>query len=84
MTTLTVTGKGQITLKRDLLQHIGINQGQRVEVIKLPNGELRIKAEQSTQPIENVFGLLNDKAAGKAASMKEMNQAIAAGWAGLK
>ena len=43
MTTLTVTAKGQITLKRDLLQHIGIQQGQKVEVVKLPDGELRIK-----------------------------------------
>ncbi|CAM5214784.1 hypothetical protein OURE66S_04362 [Oligella ureolytica] len=45
MTTLSITTKGQITLKRELLQHMGIEQGQRVEVLKLPNGELKIRAE---------------------------------------
>lgn len=84
MTTLSVTAKGQITLKRDLLQHMGIKQGQRVEVVKLPDGELRIKAKQQTQPISHVFGLLKDKTAGTVVSIEEMNQAVAAGWAGDK
>ncbi|NHC60941.1 AbrB/MazE/SpoVT family DNA-binding domain-containing protein [Paenalcaligenes suwonensis] len=84
MTTLTVTAKGQITLKRDLLQHIGIQQGQKVEVVKLPDGELRIKAKQQIQPISNVFGLLKDKTSGKVVSLEDMNQAVAAGWAGEK
>lgn len=84
MTTLTVTAKGQITLKRDLLQHIGIQQGQKVEVVKLPNGELRIKAKQQIQPISNVFGLLKDKTSGDVVSLEDMNQAVAAGWAGDK
>ncbi len=84
MTTLSVTAKGQITLKRDLLQHIGIQQGQRVEVVKLPDGELRIKAKQQTQPISSVFGLLKDRTAGTVVSIEEMNQAVAAGWTGDK
>lgn len=84
MTTLSVTAKGQITLKRDLLQHMGIKQGQRVEVVKLPDGELRIKAKQQTQSISHVFGLLKDKTAGTVVSIEEMNQAVAAGWTGDK
>lgn len=84
MTTLSVTSKGQITLKRDLLQHLGIQRGQRVEVIKLPDGELRIKAKESVQPISHVFGLLKDKTSGEVVSIEEMNQAIADGWTGEK
>ncbi len=84
MTTLSVTAKGQITLKRDLLQHIGIQQGQKVEVVKLPDGELRIKAKQQTQSISSVFGLLKDKTAGTVVSIEDMNQAVAAGWTGDK
>jgi antitoxin PrlF len=38
---LTVTAKGQVTLKRDLLQHLGIKPGERVDFEKLPGGELR-------------------------------------------
>lgn len=80
MTTLSVTAKGQIILKRDLLQHIGIQQGQKVEVVKLPDGELRIKAKQQSQPISSIFGLLKDKTAGKIVSIEEMNQLVAEGW----
>ena len=35
MTALTVTAKGQITLRRGLLQHLGIAPGQQLEVDKL-------------------------------------------------
>ena len=41
MITLSVTAKGQITLKKELLQHIGLQHGEQIEVIKLPDGELR-------------------------------------------
>jgi bifunctional DNA-binding transcriptional regulator/antitoxin component of YhaV-PrlF toxin-antitoxin module len=32
MTTLTVTAKGQITLKQELLRHLKVSPGQKVEV----------------------------------------------------
>ena len=35
MPTLTVTAKGQITLRRELLQHLHIQPGQQVTVDKL-------------------------------------------------
>jgi len=38
-TIMTTTSKGQLTLKRDLLQHLGVNPGERLEFKKLPNGE---------------------------------------------
>jgi len=80
MSTLSVTSRGQITLRRDLLQHIGIQPGQKVEVLKLPHGELRIKAKKKTQPINNVFSLLKDKTSGVVLSTEEINQAVSTGW----
>ena len=44
MTTLTLTTKGQITLKKELLQHLGINVGDNINVEKLPNGSLSFQA----------------------------------------
>ncbi|MGE0222579.1 MAG: AbrB/MazE/SpoVT family DNA-binding domain-containing protein [Acetobacteraceae bacterium] len=41
---LTITAKGRVTLKRDLLQHLGIRPGERAEFEKLPGGELRVRA----------------------------------------
>jgi len=33
-----VTSKGQVTLRRELLAHLGIQPGQRVDVEVLPGG----------------------------------------------
>ena len=37
-TTLTVTAKGQITLRKEVLRHLGATPGQKVEIDLLPNG----------------------------------------------
>jgi hypothetical protein len=34
-----VTGKGQVTLKRDLLQHLGINKQQHRQLPRSARGE---------------------------------------------
>jgi len=83
MTTLAVTMKGQITLKRDLLHHLGIKPGERVELDMLPNGELRLKATRPTGTIEGFLGVLAGKTK-KIATIDEINEAIASGWAGIK
>ncbi|MCO5118306.1 MAG: AbrB/MazE/SpoVT family DNA-binding domain-containing protein [Burkholderiaceae bacterium] len=81
MPTLTVTTKGQVTLKRDLLQHLGIKPGERVELEKLPGGELRVRAVRPTGTIDGFLGLLAGKT-DKAATIEEINEAAASGWAG--
>ena len=37
MTTLTVTSKGQVTLRKDLLRHIGVSPGGKISVESEPN-----------------------------------------------
>lgn len=81
MASLTVTVKGQITLKRDLLQHLGIKPGERLDFEKLPGGELRVRAARPTGSIDGFLGLLADKTK-KVATIEEINEAAAAGWAG--
>ena len=44
MSTLTVTAKGQITLKQELLRHLNVVPGQKVEVEKLPDGRIVVGA----------------------------------------
>ena len=81
---LAVTAKGQVTLKRDLLQHLGIQPGERIDLEKLPEGELRIKAARPAGAIENFFHALDGKIkrGGKPLSIEDMNDIAAAGWAG--
>jgi len=81
MLSLAITAKGQVTLKRDLLQHLGIEPGQRLDFEKLPAGELRIKAAKPRGSIDRFIGLLADKT-NKVATIEEINEAAAAGWAG--
>ena len=81
MPSLAVTMKGQITLKRDLLQHLGIKPGERIDFDKLPNGELRVKAARPTGTIDSFIGRHAGKAR-NAMTIKEMNEIAASGWAG--
>ncbi|REF27733.1 AbrB family transcriptional regulator [Xenorhabdus cabanillasii] len=83
MVSLSVTTKGQITLKRDLLQHLGIKPGEQINLDKLPNGELRIRAARPTGTIDDLFGLLAGKTT-KIATIEEINEAAAIGWSGDK
>ena len=43
-TTLTVTAKGQVTLREEVLRHLGVAPGQKVEMYLLPNGRLEVRA----------------------------------------
>jgi bifunctional DNA-binding transcriptional regulator/antitoxin component of YhaV-PrlF toxin-antitoxin module len=58
MSTLTVTAKGQITLKQELLRHMNVAPGQKVEVEKLPNGRLVVGAARKTGSIAKFSGCL--------------------------
>ena len=83
MTTLTVTTKGQITLRKDLLQHLGAHPGTKLDVNKLPDGRIEVRAMAAKGKISDVFGMLKREGQ-KPVSIDEMNEAIAKGWAGQK
>lgn len=83
MASLAVTVKGQVTLKRDLLQHLGIKPGDRVDFEKLPGGELRVRAARTTGSIDGFLHALDGKVKlEKPLTIEEMNEIAAAGWAG--
>jgi|694.fasta_scaffold07843_20 bifunctional DNA-binding transcriptional regulator/antitoxin component of YhaV-PrlF toxin-antitoxin module len=80
---LTVTSKGQVTLRKELLAHLGVQPGQRIDVEVLPGGRLELHAEQATGSIHGFIGLLAGRSA-RRASLEELNEAAASGWAGLR
>jgi bifunctional DNA-binding transcriptional regulator/antitoxin component of YhaV-PrlF toxin-antitoxin module len=61
MLTLTVTAKGQVTFKKELLKHLGVMPGEKLEIDKLPDGRISIKAAKSGGKISNAFGILAEK-----------------------
>jgi AbrB family looped-hinge helix DNA binding protein len=83
MSTLTVTSKGQVTLRKDLLKHLGIHPGERITVEKLPDGRIEVKAAGPTGKISDVFGFLK-REGGPSLSIEDMNEIAAEGWAGKR
>ena len=83
MTTLTITAKGQVTLRKDVLEHLGVHPGQKITVNKLPNGRIEEKAARPTGCIADAFGFL--KRLGRPSLwIEEMNRIAARGWAGKR
>lgn len=80
MSTLTVTAKGQVTLKKDILQHLGVEPGAKIEVDKLPDGQLRVRAARSGK-ISDVFGLLKPKD-GTKLTIEDIKEITERAWAG--
>ncbi len=81
MTTLTVTTRGQVTFRKEVLQHLGIKAGEKIELDLLPDGRGVIKAARPSGTINDFVGLLAGKTK-KIATLVEINDAAAQGWAG--
>ena len=80
---LTITTKGQVTLRKELLKHLGVEPGQKVSVEKLPDGRIEVRAAQPTGKISDAFNFLK-KEKGTQLSIAEMGKSAARGWAGKK
>jgi bifunctional DNA-binding transcriptional regulator/antitoxin component of YhaV-PrlF toxin-antitoxin module len=81
MTILTVTARGQVTFRKDLLQHLGIEPGGKIEIDKLPDGRITLKAALPAGTIDGFLGLLAGKST-TVATLDEIADAAAAGWSG--
>jgi len=80
-TTLTVTAKGQITLRKEVLRHLGVGPGKKVEVDLLPNGRVEVRAKPGGS-IEDFIGCAY-RPGTKPLTIEEINEIAAQGWAGL-
>jgi len=83
MSTLTITAKGQVTLRKDLLSHLGVHPGEKIAVEKLPDGRIEVRAVRGAGKISDVFGLLK-RENGPRLTIEEMNEIAAEGWAGKR
>lgn len=80
MSTLTITAKGQVTLRKDVLEHLGVGPGEQIDVTKLPDGRIEVRAAP-TGEIAALFGMLKRKG-GPSLSVDEMNKITQQAWAG--
>lgn len=83
MSTLTITAKGQVTLRKDFLEHLGVQPGEKVTVDKLPDGRIEMKAAKPAGHISDAFDMLK-REDGPVLSIEEINEVAARGWAGKR
>ena len=80
MTTLTITAKGQVTLKQDLLKHLGVSPGEKVEADKLPDGRIVVRPVAQDCTITDFIGCLAQRR-GPKLTIDEVNEIATQGWA---
>lgn len=77
-----VTAKGQVTLRRGLLDHLGARPGDRLRIVPLADGHLDVTVEPRTGSWDAFFGSMKHDGM-PALTIEEMNEVIARGWAGM-
>jgi hypothetical protein len=83
MATLTVTAKGQITLKQELLRHLNVSPGQKVQVNPLPDGRLLIGAAPKSGSIAKFSGSLAKEGTPKL-TIAQIKKITEDAWAGKR
>lgn len=80
---LTITAKDQVTLKQELLKHLGVNPGEKIEADKLPDGRILLRAAAQGDTIDDFIGCLSQRGGARLAT-EETNEIAVRGWAKSK
>jgi bifunctional DNA-binding transcriptional regulator/antitoxin component of YhaV-PrlF toxin-antitoxin module len=88
---MTLTAKGQFTLNKGLMEHLGVRPGEKVSITKTPEG-INVTAAKNKTSIEEMLAGFEELRAGRVfepVSIEEMNRVIGecyaeAGMKGLK
>ena len=82
-TTLTITAKGQVTLRKDVLRHLGVKPGEKVVVDFLPDSRAELRAAKSPATIGGFVGCLRQPGS-RPLSIEEIAEIAAQGWSGRR
>ncbi len=79
---MTVTGKGQFTLNKGLMEHLGIKPGDKVSVTRTPEG-LNVTALKNKSSIDDVLRDIDNIVGDRdmPSSIDDINHAIVEGYA---
>lgn len=75
---LTITAKGQVTLRQAVLEHLGIKPGRKVGVSLLPDGRVELRAAGAAHDVGQLRGTLRRDRT-RPVSLGEMQEAIERG-----
>lgn len=77
MKTMTVTSRGQVTFRKEVLQHLGIGPGEKLQLDLLPGGRAELKAARADGTFRELRGLLKGRTNGARLTIEEIDEAIA-------
>lgn len=80
MPSSTITSKGQVTVPKEIRDHLRLKPGDRIDFVKDRSGRVSLKAINTD--FLSMRGILKSKRKGPL-SVEEMNEVIARGYAGL-
>lgn len=75
---LTITAKGQITLRQAVLAHLSAKPGQKVEVAFLPGGRVELRSTAAAPSLARLRGVLH-RPGRRPVSLEDMQAAIEQG-----
>ena len=77
VTVLSVTSRGQVTFRREVLQHLGIMPGDKIEIDLLPGAKAQLSASRPQGSPVALRGILAEKTNGARLSVEQIDAAIA-------
>ena len=83
MPRLKITARNQITLKQELLKHLGVHPGEEIEADKLPDGRILLSAATQDGTISDFIGCLSQRS-GPTLRIEQINKIATQGWAKSK
>ena len=57
MAIVSTTSRGQVTLRKEIFQHVGVRPGEKLEIELLPGGEFRGRAVRKKGRISDLCGI---------------------------
>lgn len=73
MSTATITSKGQITLPKEVRDHLHVAEGDRVEFVIQPEGSVEVHPLKGS--VQKLFGMLH-RPGMRATTLEEIDQAL--------
>ena len=77
---LTVAAEGQVVLQKDVLRHLGVRPGDRLNVELLSDHRVELRPKPG-KPASTIFGVL-EQSHTERLTIEEITEAAASGWAG--
>ena len=75
---LTVTAKGQVTLRQNVLEHLGVGPGRKLGVVLLSGGRIELRSVEDLPALADLRGALR-RPGQRVVTLQEMQEAIERG-----